>query len=93
MRSALAAPEAHEGPWDAPLDVLRQRVGTRAASGSDASEATVALLERQPSYWEDFGAAERAILLDIDTTDADAIERGLQNLATTHHDRFFQPWQ
>jgi aminoglycoside phosphotransferase family enzyme/predicted kinase len=71
----------------APLDVLRQRVGARAASGRDASEATVTLLERQPSYWEDLSAAERAVLLEIDTTDADAIERSLQSLATTHHDR------
>jgi aminoglycoside phosphotransferase family enzyme/predicted kinase len=71
----------------APLDVLRQRVGDRAASGSDASEATVALLERQPSYWEDFSAPERAVLLDVDTTSADALERGLQSLAAAHHDR------
>jgi predicted kinase len=62
-------------------------VGARAASGSDASEATVTLLERQPSYWEDFGAAERAVLLETDTTDAAAIERSLLSLATTHHDR------
>ena len=75
----------------APLDVLRQRVGARAASGSDASEATVALLERQPSYWEDFSAEERAVLLDIDTTDDGAIERCLQNLATAHHDRASHP--
>lgn len=74
----------------APLEVLRQRVGARTASGSDASEATVTLLERQPSYWEDFGAAERAVLLETDTTDADAIERSLQSLATTHHDRAFR---
>jgi aminoglycoside phosphotransferase family enzyme/predicted kinase len=71
----------------APLDVLRQRVGARAASGGDASEATVTLLERQPSYWEDFSAAERAVLLETDTTDAEAIARSLQRLATTHHDR------
>jgi predicted kinase len=71
----------------APLDVLRQRVGARTASGKDASEATVTLLERQPSYWEDFSAAERAVLLETDTTDAEAIARSLQRLATTHHDR------
>jgi aminoglycoside phosphotransferase family enzyme/predicted kinase len=75
----------------APLDVLRQRVGLRAAAGNDASEATVALLERQPSYWEDFSAAERAAVLDIDTTDAVAIERALQCLTTMHHDRASDP--
>jgi aminoglycoside phosphotransferase family enzyme/predicted kinase len=68
----------------APIDVLRERVTARAAAANDASEATVALLDRQPSYWEDFGADERSLLVQVDTTDTDAIERVVQRLATTH---------
>jgi aminoglycoside phosphotransferase family enzyme/predicted kinase len=71
----------------APLEVLRHRVTTRAAAGGDASEATAALLDRQPSYWEDFGTDERAVLIEIDTTDEAEIERGLQSLTSAHHDR------
>ena len=74
---------------DAPLDVLKQRVAARAAAGSDASEATVALLDRQPSYWEAFSDDEQSLVVTIDTTATDAIERGLQALAARrwHLDR------
>ncbi len=66
---------------EAPLDVLKQRVAARAAAGSDASEATAALLDRQPSYWEAFSDDEQSLVVTIDTTATGAIERGLQALA------------
>jgi uncharacterized protein len=51
----------------APEETLRQRVAARQASRSDASEAGLAVLARQPSYWEDFDGRERAHLLEVDT--------------------------
>lgn len=68
----------------APIEVLRERVTARANAASDASEATAGLLDRQPSYWEDFGMDEHGALLQVDTTDADAIDRTVQRLASTH---------
>ena len=65
----------------APLAVLKQRIADRAAAGADASEATVALLDRQPAYWEPFGADERGHVIDVDTTSAASIERALHGLA------------
>jgi aminoglycoside phosphotransferase family enzyme/predicted kinase len=62
----------------APLEVLRARVAARATAAADASEATVALLDRQPSYWEAFGADELDRVVTVDTTDPAAIERALQ---------------
>jgi hypothetical protein len=64
----------------APLDVLKQRVAGRAAAGVDASEATVTLLDRQPSYWEPFGEEERPHVVAVDTTSAASIERALGRL-------------
>ena len=51
----------------APGDVLRQRVADRSAARSDASEAGLDVLARQPSYWEDFDGPERAHVLPVDT--------------------------
>jgi uncharacterized protein len=65
----------------APIDELRRRVGARAAAGSDASEATAALLDRQPSYWEPFDAAETPLVIALDTTAAGAAGRALDTLA------------
>jgi predicted kinase len=64
----------------APLDVLKQRVAGRAAAGADASEATVSLLDRQPSYWEPFSDEERPQVVAVDTTSADSIERAFCRL-------------
>jgi aminoglycoside phosphotransferase family enzyme/predicted kinase len=69
----------------APIAVLRQRVAQRAASATDASEATTDLLDRQPGYWEAFDADERERVIDVDTTDDAAIECALQQLEATHH--------
>jgi aminoglycoside phosphotransferase family enzyme/predicted kinase len=51
----------------APEATLRQRVAARQASRSDASEAGLDVLARQPSYWEDFDEREREHVLEVDT--------------------------
>jgi len=65
----------------APMAVLRQRLEDRAASGTDASEATVALLDRQPGYWEPFSDAERAAVIAVETADASSVAAVLQALS------------
>lgn len=64
----------------APLEVRRARVASRVASGADASEATVDLLDRQPSYWEPFAEDEREHLVTVDTSEPDVVERCQQAL-------------
>ncbi|HET9694262.1 MAG TPA: AAA family ATPase, partial [Steroidobacteraceae bacterium] len=65
----------------APLDVLRGRMVARSATGADASEATAALLERQPSYWEALSESERTITLDVDTSRPEQVEAILGRLS------------
>lgn len=48
---------------EAPPEVLRQRIAARQAAGSDASEATLAVLEQQLCWLEPLTAAERACAL------------------------------
>lgn len=45
---------------EAPVEVLRQRIGARQAAGGDASEATLAVLEQQLGWLEPLTEAERA---------------------------------
>ena len=52
----------------APLEVLRRRITQRAARGTDVSEATLEVLERQRGYFEPFTAAEQAALVSVDTS-------------------------
>jgi predicted kinase len=47
---------------------LRDRVAARSAARNDASEAGLDVLQRQPSWWEDFGDRERAHLVEVDTS-------------------------
>ena len=65
----------------APLAVLKRRVAERTAAGADASEATVSLLDRQPSYWEPFSDHELRHVVAVDTDSPDSIARALQGLA------------
>jgi predicted kinase len=65
----------------APLEVLRERVAARRAAGTDASEATVALLQRQPSYWEALSEAERIITLEVDTSRPGQVDAAVHRLA------------
>jgi predicted kinase len=65
----------------APMAVLRQRLEARAAAGTDASEATAGLLDRQPGYQEPFTDAERAALVTVETADAAAVAAALRSLS------------
>jgi aminoglycoside phosphotransferase family enzyme/predicted kinase len=64
----------------APLAVLRDRLESRSRSGSDASEAGVAILDRQPGYWEDFDDEEQAKVVAVDTTAPDVATTALDEL-------------
>jgi aminoglycoside phosphotransferase family enzyme/predicted kinase len=59
---------------DAPGDVLRRRVGERARQGDDASEAGVAVLERQFARRERLSAVERSQAMFIDSRGVPGIE-------------------
>jgi aminoglycoside phosphotransferase family enzyme/predicted kinase len=48
---------------EAPVDVLRLRISARQAQGTDASEATLAVLEQQLSWLEPLDEAERQRVL------------------------------
>jgi aminoglycoside phosphotransferase family enzyme/predicted kinase len=54
----------------APEAVLRERVAARSAAGNDASEADVAVLQRQIDAHEPLDADERAIALEVATDGA-----------------------
>jgi len=53
----------------APLRLLRTRVAQRLAAGSDASEASIAVLEHQRVVWERPSLAERRSTIIINSTD------------------------
>lgn len=57
----------------APDPLLRARVAARSAAASDASEAGLDVLARQPGYWEPFDETERAVVVEVDTSDAGAV--------------------
>jgi hypothetical protein len=63
-----------------PPEVLRARVAHRAESGRDASEAGVAILERQPGFWEEFADEERAHAVTVDTSAPGAVAACLGRL-------------
>ena len=57
-----------------PPALMRQRVAARAAAGSDASEATLAVLERQLAAAEPLAADESALAIAFDTSnEVDAV--------------------
>ena len=64
----------------APPDTLRERVAARSATRSDASEAGLDVLRRQPSWWEAFSDGERARLIELDTTQASPLATVLARL-------------
>jgi aminoglycoside phosphotransferase family enzyme/predicted kinase len=65
----------------APMTILRERVAARSAAQDDASEAGLAVLARQPDLWEPFAGEERAVEVEVDTTDAAAVESVLGRLS------------
>lgn len=64
----------------APPGTLQERVIARGAARSDASEAGLDVLRRQPSWWEDFDDCERAHLIEVDTTLTAPLARVLERL-------------
>ena len=52
----------------APMAVLRQRVAHRLVEGRDASEASVAVLERQAAACERLSSSERRTAITINST-------------------------
>lgn len=57
----------------APLEQRKARVAQRRESATDASEATAALLDRQPAFWEPLNTAEQSVTMTVDTSDAAAV--------------------
>lgn len=53
--------------FQAPVEILRQRIRQRAQAGTDASEATTAVLERQLAGLEPLSADETPLSLKIDS--------------------------
>ena len=67
---------------DAPIEVLRQRVVRRLAAGNDASDASLAVLERQRNAYEPLTQAERELALRIDTPHPPPLMQILERIAT-----------
>jgi len=65
----------------APDAVLRDRVGARAAARSDASEAGLEVLARQPTYWEAIGSDEQRHVVAVDTSDPSAVAAAIAQVA------------
>jgi len=65
----------------APDAVLRSRVSARSAARSDASEAGLDVLARQPSYWEAFGSEERRHVVTVDSSDPAGVAAAIGQLA------------
>jgi hypothetical protein len=65
---------------EAPPAVLRERVTSRGRSGHDPSEAGLAILERQPGFWEAFGDDERPHVVAVDTASPAAVSSSLESL-------------
>ncbi len=63
-------------------DILRERVAARAARGSDASEATLEVLEHQMTSHEPLTAAEqkRVMLCDMEGSEADSVAACVTNV-------------
>jgi len=65
----------------APVEVLRQRVTRRLAEGCDASEASLAVLERQLAACEHLDALEQAEAIRIDSTSPPDFQEVLARIA------------
>jgi len=73
--------------FDAPPDILRERVRHRLAAGGDASEADEGVLEAQLRTRDAFDPEELAHLLPIDTQSAPVWRTLLPELARLWPDR------
>ncbi|MGE0873205.1 MAG: AAA family ATPase [Burkholderiales bacterium] len=71
---AIAACEAPEAD-------LRRRIAAREAAAQDASDAGIAVLERQLADREPLGEDEQRMAVRIDTQDGNALRQGLEEIA------------
>jgi hypothetical protein len=69
----------------APEQELKQRIIERQQSGSDASEATLAVLEHQLKTAQSFSATELEKVIQIDTCAKDALNKLLQSSLFMSH--------
>ncbi len=65
----------------APEATLRQRVAERAARADDASEAGIAVLERQLAGAQPLAPDEEAITVALDTATAEGMQHGVEAIA------------
>jgi predicted kinase len=65
----------------APQSVLRERVAARAAARTDASEAGLDVLARQPAWWEPFDTREQLDVLEVDTSVATSVTAAVERLS------------
>lgn len=73
---------------DAPMAALRERIGTRARSGTDASDAGLAVLEHQARSREPLGYDEVDHAIVVETTHLDAAHGACRQLVRRlHHER------
>jgi len=70
----------------APRHVLEARIGRRARSGSDASEADLAVLKWQEEYLEPISDEEGFAVIDADTTRPEVVAEVLAGVAGTGRD-------
>lgn len=63
----------------APTDVLERRLHERQRRGTDASEADVAVMNRQIGSWEPFTESER-LTIEVATADEDSVARCMNAL-------------
>ncbi|MFA7239257.1 MAG: AAA family ATPase [Sulfuricellaceae bacterium] len=71
--------------FQAPVEVLRQRIREREQAGRDASEATQAVLERQLSSAEPLAVDEIALSLKIDSSAGAALRAAQQGSVSNLH--------
>jgi len=67
----------------APIETLRSRIAARRSAGADASEADIALLDRQPAYWEPLTDDERRIAVVVDASRPHSVEDAVERLKAT----------
>jgi predicted kinase len=63
----------------APEEVLAQRLEWRAIHGTDASDATVKVMQMQKTLQEPLTDSERSHTFRIDSTDAESIQYSLKD--------------
>lgn len=70
--------------FQAPPDLLRERVLARQREGADASDADLAVLEQQLAAWRPLADDETPHAIAVDTSSEWAIEEALLHAASAH---------